>query len=66
MASEREKKENELSRSRFHNLGQKRTLDAIDTQVERERRKVKRENIFFKKILLFVCREKNVIMQCDE
>jgi hypothetical protein len=54
MASEREKKENELSRSRFHNLGQKRTLDAIDTQVERERRKVKRENIFFKKILFIV------------
>jgi hypothetical protein len=47
MASEREKKENELSRSRFHNLGQKRTLDAIDTQVERERRKVKTRKYFF-------------------
>ena len=40
MTSEREKKENELSRNRFVNVGQRRTLQAIDTQVERERRKV--------------------------
>jgi len=41
MASEREKKENELSQNRFANIGQRRTLHAIDAQVERERRKVK-------------------------
>ncbi|CAF1133715.1 unnamed protein product [Rotaria sordida] len=41
MASEREKKENELSRNRFHNVEQKRTLHAVDTQVEHERQKRK-------------------------
>ncbi|CAF2959691.1 unnamed protein product [Rotaria sp. Silwood2] len=41
MASEREKKEIELSRNRFHNVEQKRTLHAVDTQVERERQKRK-------------------------
>lgn len=40
MAGEKEKKETELSRNRFHNTGQRRTLHAIDTQVERERQKV--------------------------
>jgi hypothetical protein len=42
MASEREKKEVELGRNRFLNVGQRRTLHAIDAQVERERLKVKR------------------------
>lgn len=41
MASEREKKEAELGRNRFYNVGQRRTLHAIDAQVERERLKVK-------------------------
>ena len=40
MASEQEKKETELSRNRFFNDGQRRTLHAIEAQVERERRKV--------------------------
>ena len=42
MASEREKKETELSRNRFLNIGQRQTLHAVDTQVERECRKVKK------------------------
>jgi hypothetical protein len=46
MASEREKKETELSRNRFHNVAQRRTLHAIDTQVERERQKVIKFNIY--------------------
>ncbi|CAF4648755.1 unnamed protein product [Rotaria sp. Silwood1] len=41
MASEREKKETELSRNRFHNVEQKRTLHAVNTQVEYERQKRK-------------------------
>jgi len=40
MASEREKKESELSRNRFYNVGQRRKLHAIDAQVELERQKV--------------------------
>lgn len=40
MASEKEKKETELGQNRFRNDGQRRTLHAIDSQVERERRKV--------------------------
>lgn len=40
MASEREKKENELGRNRFFNGGQKQRLHAIESQVERERQKV--------------------------
>ena len=50
MASEREKKENELSRNRFHNLGQKRTLNAIDAQVEKERRKRKEYDYTIRRI----------------
>jgi hypothetical protein len=41
MASEQEKKETELSRNRFANDGQRRTLHAIEAQVDRERRKVR-------------------------
>lgn len=41
MANEQEKKETELSRNRFGNDGQRRTLHAIEAQVERERRKVR-------------------------
>ncbi len=41
MASEREKKETELGRSRNQNVEQRRKLHAIDAQVERETRKVK-------------------------
>ncbi|CAF0950735.1 unnamed protein product [Adineta steineri] len=41
MTSEREKKENELSQNRFVNVGQRRTLHAIEEQIERERRKRK-------------------------
>ena len=41
MASEREKKETELSGNRFRNDGQRQTLHAIESQVEREQRKVK-------------------------
>lgn len=37
MASEREKKETEVSRNHFHNVEQRRRLHAIETQVERER-----------------------------
>lgn len=37
MASEREKKETEVSRNRFHNIEQRRRLHAIETQVEQER-----------------------------
>ena len=40
MSSEREKKEAELSRNRFYNLGQRRTLHAIEAQVEKERLQV--------------------------
>jgi hypothetical protein len=45
MASERERKEVELGRNRFLNVGQRRTLHAIDAQVEKERLKVKRISI---------------------
>ncbi|UJR36357.1 hypothetical protein I4U23_029083 [Adineta vaga] len=41
MASEREKKENDLSRSRFDNVKERRKLHAVDAQVERERQKRK-------------------------
>ncbi|CAF5106148.1 unnamed protein product, partial [Rotaria magnacalcarata] len=41
MASEREKKENELSRNRFINGEQKQRLHAIEAQVDRERQKRK-------------------------
>ncbi|CAF3214390.1 unnamed protein product [Rotaria socialis] len=41
MASEREKKENELSRNRFVNGGQKQRLHAVEAQVDRERQKRK-------------------------
>lgn len=37
MASEREKKETEVSRNRFHNVEQRRKLHAIESQVEQER-----------------------------
>lgn len=41
MASEREKKENELTRNRFANVGERRTLHAVEIEVERERQKVR-------------------------
>lgn len=47
MANEREKKEVELGRNRFHNVGQRRTLHAIDAQVEKERLNVKLKLIYF-------------------
>lgn len=40
MAGEKEKKETELSDNRFRNEEKRRTLHAIESQVERERRKV--------------------------
>ena len=40
MASEKEKKENEVTRNHFQNIGQKRTLHAIEAQIEQERRKI--------------------------
>ena len=40
MASEQEKKEAELSRNRFTNVGQRRMLHAVEAQVETERLKV--------------------------
>jgi hypothetical protein len=47
MASEREKKEAELGRNRFDNVGQTRRLHAIDAQVEKERLKVKTTKSIF-------------------
>ena len=41
MGGEREKKENDLNRSRFDNVKERRKLHAVDAQVERERRKVR-------------------------
>jgi len=67
MAREKEKKETELSRNRFHNTGQQRTLHAIETQVERERQKVIANNKKNTRAnALWICREKNMIMQFDE
>lgn len=40
MATEREKKESELNGNRFYTEGQRQTLKAIESQIERERRKV--------------------------
>lgn len=37
MASEREKKETEVSRNHFQNVEQRRRLHAIESQIERER-----------------------------
>jgi hypothetical protein len=66
MASEREKKETELGRNRFFNVGQRRKLHAVEAQVEKERLKVKTRNTFFSPTKLnSFCREKNVIMPYD-
>jgi len=41
MGGEREKKEKELTRNRFDNVEQRRTLQAINTEIQRARQKVK-------------------------
>ncbi|CAF1626128.1 unnamed protein product, partial [Adineta ricciae] len=50
MGGEREKKENDLNRSRFDNVKERRKLHAVDTQVERERRKRKEFDFAMRRI----------------
>ena len=67
MASEKEKKETELTDSRFRNDGQRRTLHAIDDQVEKERRKVNHSEggraVLTNDVRFF--REKNMNIRCE-
>jgi hypothetical protein len=68
MANEREKKETELNRNRYSNAEQQRKFNAVNTQVERERRKAN-DMIYSRCRYLVVSyafsREKNAIMLYD-